>query len=279
MTKIIFGEGLKTIKSNAFSSCYGLITVEFPKSLETIEDRAFWRTMLDKVVLPENLQTIGWQAFIWAYNEGDSYTKHLQSLTIPAKVNKISEYAFGGYRFYNNHINHETAQRFSVDTIYTHIMEPMHINSNAFGTITNTVLVVPTGTKADYLLYNGWKDFGDRIEESDALLPTASRCATPTFKREGNTLTISTTTDGATIYYTMNGSDPTIQDLKYDAENPITLTENGTVKAIAIKEELNNSEIATYKVDWFTVADVKIALENLQIVMSTETEGATRPSA
>ncbi|MBR2248913.1 MAG: leucine-rich repeat protein [Prevotella sp.] len=269
LTKITFGEGLKAIRTYAFASCYALTNVDFANSIETIEYRAFWRTILIKVVLPENLQTLGSQAFVWGTGDMDMNGTHLQSLTIPPKVTSIGDYAFSA------NLGGGVDRDVVIDTVYTHIMEPMHINSNAFGTITNTVLVVPTGTKADYLLYNGWKDFGDRIEESDALLPTASRCATPTFKREGNTLTISTTTDGATIYYTMNGSDPTIQDLKYDADNPITLTENGTVKAIAIKEELNNSEIATYKVDLFTVADVKIALENLQIVMSTETEGAT----
>ena len=273
LTKITFGDGLKAIRTYAFASCYALTTVDFANSIETIEDRAFWRTILNKVILPENLQTIGWQAFVWANDPSADYWKHLQSIVIPAKVTKIGGCAFGGY--YHDYDDRWVAERFSVDTVYTHIMEPMHINSNAFGNITNTVLVVPTGTKEEYLLWNGWKDFGDRIEESDALLPTASKCATPTFKREGNTLTITTTTEGADIYYTLNGTDPTAQDKKYDAGNPITLTENGTLKAIAIKEGLNNSEIATYKVDWFTVADVKIALVNLQIELSTETEGAT----
>ena len=272
LTKITFGEGLKAIRTYAFASCYALTTVDFANSIETIEDRAFWRTILNKVVLPENLQTLGWQAFVWS-NGSNDYWKHLQSIVIPAKVTKIGGQAFAGY--YHDYNDYHETERFSVDTVYTCIMEPMHINSNAFGNITNTVLVVPTGTKEEYLLWNGWKDFGDRIEESDALLPTASKCATPTIKREGNVISISTTTEGADIYYTLNGIDPTAQDKKYDAGNPITLTENGTLKAIAIKEGLNNSEIATYKVDWFTVADVKIALVNLQIELSTETEGAT----
>lgn len=73
--------------------------------------------------------------------------------------------------------------------------------------------------------------------------------AAPTFSPEagdivsGNTVTISCATEGATIYYTTNGADPTTSSTQYAA--PITLTANTTIKAIAVKEGYNNSAIAS----------------------------------
>ena len=271
LARVTFGEGMKIIRTYAFARCYTLTNVEFAKSIEIIEDRAFWRTILNKVDLPDNLQSLGWQAFSWS-NGSNDYSKHLQSITIPAKVTKIGNQAFAGYYYdYNN--RYET-DRFSVDTVYTCVQEPFHINSNAFGTITNTVLMVPRGTKEEYLMYNGWKDFGDRIEEWDVPAPPELICETPKFTRDKDTLTIATATEGASIYYTLNGLDPTDRDLLFDVSNPIVLKENCIVKAIAVKEGLENSAIASLNVNWFTVADVTFKFENLELQMSTETEGA-----
>lgn len=52
-----------------------------------------------------------------------------------------------------------------------------------------------------------------------------------------------TAQEGATIFYTIDGSDPTANSIKYAA--PFTITQDTTVKAVAIKENCHNSEIAT----------------------------------
>ena len=62
-------------------------------------------------------------------------------------------------------------------------------------------------------------------------------CQKPAFIREGDILKLSTSDEGASIYYTLDGSDPTVNSSLYE-ESGIKLTENGTVKAI----------VATYNV-------------------------------
>ena len=61
------------------------------------------------------------------------------------------------------------------------------------------------------------------------------------------TVTLSTTTDGATIYYTTNGDTPTPdENIRYRA--PFTISETTTIKAIAAKEGMTTSAVseATY---------------------------------
>lgn len=54
-----------------------------------------------------------------------------------------------------------------------------------------------------------------------------------------------TAQEGATIFYTIDGSDPTADSIKYTA--PFTITQDTTVKAVAIKENCHDSEIASAK--------------------------------
>ncbi len=92
------------------------------------------------------------------------------------------------------------------------------------------------------------------------------KVATPTFDPEDGTIfyedelevTISCTTEDATIYYTLDGSVPTNESSVYNGT--ITLTETTTVKAIAMKEGMADSEIAeaTYtQLPLSTIAEVR----------------------
>ena len=76
--------------------------------------------------------------------------------------------------------------------------------------------------------------------------PYIEPCAKPTFSFSGNTLTITSVTTGATIHYTMDGSNPTGSSSSYS--EPISVSTGTIVKAIAIKDGMADSEIATYTV-------------------------------
>ena len=83
----------------------------------------------------------------------------------------------------------------------------------------------------------------------------ATPAATPTFSpvagayNAAQNVTISTTTDGAEIYYTINGTDPTTSSTKYTGA--ISVNKNTTIKAIAVKDGLANSAVATAKYTFY----------------------------
>ena len=79
---------------------------------------------------------------------------------------------------------------------------------------------------------------------------TNTKVATPTFSIEsgtavekGSTVAITTDTEGATIHYTIDGTEPT--STSTICNEPIILTEDVTIKAIAVKEGYDDSDVAT----------------------------------
>lgn len=79
--------------------------------------------------------------------------------------------------------------------------------------------------------------------------PEPTQVATPTFNpaqgeyTEAQSVTIACATDGATIHYTTDGTEPTAESAVYS--EAIAVGETMTIKAIAMKEGMTNSEIAT----------------------------------
>lgn len=79
--------------------------------------------------------------------------------------------------------------------------------------------------------------------------PVAQTVATPTFSPEGGTYTetqsvsISCATDGATLRYTLDGTDPTENSATYST--PLDINETTTVKAKAWKDGFDPSEVAS----------------------------------
>lgn len=79
--------------------------------------------------------------------------------------------------------------------------------------------------------------------------PSGTAAQAPTFSTPSGTytspfdLTITSTTENASIYYTLDGTAPTTASELYT--EPITISQSTTVKAIATAEGLNNSSVAT----------------------------------
>jgi hypothetical protein len=88
---------------------------------------------------------------------------------------------------------------------------------------------------------------------------TAQSAATPTATPAGGsydteqTVTLATATAGADIYYTLDESDPTAASTKY--VNGIPVYKTTTLKAIAVKTGMTNSEILT---ETYTIASIDL---------------------
>ena len=88
----------------------------------------------------------------------------------------------------------------------------------------------------------------DKLNDSDVSIynPSSFTCENPIIAFDGYHLNISTATEGATIYYTIDGSNPGTNASIYDGT--ILVHSIMTVKAIAMKPNTNSSEIVTYTV-------------------------------
>ena len=148
----------------------------------------------------------------------------------------------------------------------------------------SNIIVTKDGNTARYLsLYNN-SDWRGYVNTNSATaikfykrVISANTCATPTFSPAAGTytsaqnVTISTTTDGATIYYTTDGTNPTTGSSVYSGTIPVSTTT--TIKAMAVKTNYDNSEIATanYRIvtiehegtqaDPYTVADARNVID------------------
>lgn len=75
------------IGNRAFSWCQGLVRVEIPDGVKTIEDSAFESCYnLRKVKIPESVTKIAYGAFI--------YCSALEDMTLPSQMRNIEEYTF-----------------------------------------------------------------------------------------------------------------------------------------------------------------------------------------
>ena len=103
--------------------------------------------------------------------------------------------------------------------------------------------------------------------------------ATPAFSVEsgavdsGTSVTISCATDGAKIYYTTDGSEPTASSTEYTGA--ISVTPPMTLKAIAVKDGMNDSAVAsasyTIKPDYSKCAVGDFVLKNGTVLSKDET--------
>ena len=130
--------------------------------------------------------------------------------------------------------------------------------------------------------------FGCSNGSDDPVMPPVSgkqTVATPAFSvasgavDSGTSVTISCATDGAEIYYTTDGTEPTAESTEYTAA--ISITEAVTLKAIAVKDGMNDSAVssASYTIKG-TVATPEFSVASGAVNSGTEvtitcaTEGA-----
>lgn len=122
------------------------------------------------------------------------------------------------------------------------------------------------------------------------LMGLGNQVKKPVFSPTGGTystdmsVTITCATDGASIYYTTNGDEPTNSSTEYFA--PVPVAGNGTIrtiKAIAVLEDMDDSKVAsaTYTIDYEKVSSPQFSLtagpynHDLNVNITCSTDGAT----
>ncbi|MFG6333354.1 MAG: chitobiase/beta-hexosaminidase C-terminal domain-containing protein, partial [Lachnospiraceae bacterium] len=120
--------------------------------------------------------------------------------------------------------------------------------------------------EGDMTLYAGWIQQEPDPDREKAAAPTAD-VPSGSEVTEGTRVVLSTVTDGAAIYYTTDGSTPARDSLLY--KDAIVIEHTVTIRAIAVKEGYEDSEIAefTYSVkqemqDWGDLTEEDRALYN-----------------
>ncbi len=91
---------------------------------------------------------------------------------------------------------------------------------------------------------------------------------------ESHVLSISCTTEGASIYYTTNGTQPSSSNNAYNA--PVGIEGNCTIKAIAVKDG-HSSEVSTYTVSDFicVIPTISQTAESNIISITSDTQNAS----
>ena len=85
--KIEIGNGVTSIKQNAFNACYSIISITIPNSITSIEESTFNTcSSLSSITIPNSVTSIGASAFNGCYS--------LSPITIPNSVTSILQQAF-----------------------------------------------------------------------------------------------------------------------------------------------------------------------------------------
>ena len=83
-------------------------------------------------------------------------------------------------------------------------------------------------------------------EVATKVVEPSNVCITPVIAYSNGEATITTTTDGASIYYTTDGTPPSSNSTLY--EGAFAVSDGATIKAIAVKSGLDDSEVASLSI-------------------------------
>ena len=274
LRKVALPETISSIDSHAFFDCASLNELILPTAVQTLGEYAFAKcSSLSGINLPASIITIPAHLF-------DSCNQ-LHDLVLPGNVAIIGEFAFSGCAAITEMI---------VPSSVTTIERGAFSQCTALGTVTIPDGVTSIGTSifayiSDNVTVRCYVDtsiYQYVVDNSIAYeLMSWGALEAPTFSRTetADGLIIAISAPKGKIYYTIDGSEPTVASTLYTA--PITTKKNLTIKAIAVCEGWDNSAVSI-----FDTAIPKVAapipsipsgsgvLSGTVIALSCPTEGA-----
>lgn len=231
--------------------------------------------------------TVSWQINLWQ-DESDA-TKYWISNLDPTAKKMGYAYAYGWNKVYGYVNENGTKLQIPVDqTVGKDILLRNYAGGNMLSVYlapeskSMTIegawgceevdLSSTNATAKEFSRYEGGR-FEYTTEKTDE--PGTVDVSTPVISvSDSHVLSISCTTEGATLYYTTDGSQPSAASSVYNS--PIELTGNCTVKAVAIKDG-HSSEFSTYVVSDFICATPVISQSagSNHVTITTDTPNAS----
>ena len=144
---------------------------------------------------------------------------------------------------------------------------------------TGEVTAVAAGTPKIIARFTGDKTYKAKDAEYTLTITDGrDKLDVPTFSKAAGSWVIGTEVtisgpDGATIYYTIDGSTPTTESNVYSSA--IIIDHDFTLKAIAVKDDYKNSNVASAAYTIPVVATPSISITDNTVTISCETDGAT----
>ena len=183
-------------------------------------------------------------------------------------VKKIGNWAFSGcsnldYFAFGTNVEIIGEEAFSdctnVNNIISYSVNPPKCGTQALDDINkwNCTLKVLDNSVTAYQSADQWRDFF--FIES---LSFDGKVATPIIKLDDKTISITCETEKASIYYTLDGTNPTVESALYSG--PFTLEKNCTIKAVATRLNYENSDISMLEVTSIQIYATSISLDKTE---------------
>ena len=294
LTSITIGETVTSIGNSCFKDCYSLKNIiivnrktkltlghnessplfvdcpidsvyiggkiEYDKSSSKGYSPFYRNTSLRTVVITDNETEIYDNEFYGCTN--------LKDVKIGDGVKKIGNWAFSGcsnldYFAFGTNVEIIGEEAFSdctnVNNIISYSVNPPKCGTQALDDINkwNCTLKVLDKSVTAYQSADQWKDFF--FIES---LSIDGKVATPIIKLDDKTISITCETEKASIYYTLDGTNPTVESALYSG--PFTLEKNCTIKAVATRLNYENSDISMLEVTSIQIYATSISLDKTE---------------
>ena len=156
-------------------------------------------------------------------------------------------------------------------------------DNTSIATVDENSGVVTAGNGANDIIIhvNAMKDDGITVAATCTVnVIVKNKCIAPAFEVEpnadGNTATVTITTstqEPVSIYYTLNGNDPTTASTLYTG--PFTVNNGQTIKAFAVKTDYYDSNVSTVTFTAVKVATPTITMDQSGVSFSCATNGAS----
>ena len=212
-----------------------------------------------KLTVNDNNMTI-------AKKDGSNVTRAGNVVTVPYKISGINDEAATQVSVLL------TDEEYGAGVAATEGFSYLKLNVGSWGTSGTGTFTLPADYAnktcgEDYYAYILAETVNDGTATDYASAPatitipdaTAEQVATPTFSpaegtyTEAQNVTISCTTDGATIHYTTDGTAPTAANSTYSS--PINVSGTITIKAIAVKTGMTDSSVVSAR---YTISDTPV---------------------